>query len=203
MSTALAKGGMAMMGAGGVGLGGWALSSHLKQEEDAIKTILKSKGHKLTSELPEDKRQEAWTKVAKTYVLEVNEDLRIGTGNVSADNIRDWCVQNIESKGKGSLLKKAEKWCVVYSTFTDKLKTDNLELETDANTLNGKYSSLGDLQEEVNKIQISNGGSNSNGEKLKKWCETKSDASHSESTNSLYEKFKQHCSKANATSKGS
>ncbi|AEW45292.2 hypothetical protein MHC_02130 [Mycoplasma haemocanis str. Illinois] len=198
MPSTLLKVGMTTVGAGGVGLGGWALSSHLKSRKDIIKTILKSKGHKLTSELPENERQAAWTKVAKTYALEVNEETRISIGDLSSDDIRDWCIQSIESKDDYSLLKKTEKWCVIYSTFEDKLKADGVTLETDVSTLNGKYSSLEDLKEEIDKVQASESGSNANGEKLKKWCETKANSSHIESINHLYEKFKKYCSKTNS-----
>ncbi|CBY92554.1 hypothetical protein HF1_05460 [Mycoplasma haemofelis str. Langford 1] len=199
MASTLVKGGMAAAGVGSAGLGGWAVSSHINSKSDTVKTVLLSKKYQLTSSLESGEQEKAWQKVLKTYKLEAKGDLKIKEGDVSTySEIKDWCFANLESPYKESIFKKAKKWCVVYSTFEDKLKVDGSTLETEASVLNGKYSSLGELKGEVDSISISTSGNNANGEKLKQWCTSKSDSSYSDDSNDLYQKFKTHCTKAAA-----
>ncbi|AEW45328.1 hypothetical protein MHC_02310 [Mycoplasma haemocanis str. Illinois] len=195
MASFLAKGGIAFVGVGGIGLGGLAASSYSNPEKSSIKTLLKSKGYKLTSELPINEQTEAWKKVSKTYALEVNDNLRIKDGNLSEEDIKNWCIYTIEQQDKDFMLKKAEKWCTIYSTFEDKLKEEKLSMETDVNTFKTKYSSLGNLKAEVDKITAENSGSggDDNGQKLKKWCH--SNAYLSREDRISYQDFKKHCKK--------
>ncbi|AEW45290.1 hypothetical protein MHC_02120 [Mycoplasma haemocanis str. Illinois] len=196
MSSTLLKIGVVSVGVGSAGLGGLAISSHINSKKNTVKTALLSKKYKLTFSLESGEQEKAWEKVLKTYKLEAKEDLKIQEGQVTSyDVIKNWCSSNLESQYQESIFKKAKKWCVIYSTFEDKLKVDGVTLETEASTLQTKYSSLGDLKGEVDNITTSTSGGNSNGEKLKQWCKSKSDLSYSDDSNELYQKFKNHCTK--------
>ncbi|AEG72932.1 hypothetical protein MHF_0660 [Mycoplasma haemofelis Ohio2] len=129
--------------------------------------------------------------------MEVSEDLRIKTGNVSDTEIKDWCIKTIEQQDKDSLLKKAERWCIIYSTFEDKLKSEGLSIGTEINSFKTKYSSLGNLKEVVDKVTLesseSGSGDDANGKKLQKWCGSNAYLSREDKVS--YENFKNHCKK--------
>ncbi|CBY92628.1 hypothetical protein HF1_06200 [Mycoplasma haemofelis str. Langford 1] len=192
MPSSLIKGGMAAAGVGGAGLGGWAISNHIKSN-NTVKAILVSKGHKLTSSLPTSEQGAAWEKALNTYKLEGIGDLQIQKGNVSATDIKNWCSENLGKQSNDSTLKKASRWCVLYSSFKDKLDEEGRVLETDLSSLQTKYNSLGSLTEEVKKVTPDSGSENENGRKLKKWCETMIHLSYRD--DDAYQTFKGHCSK--------
>ncbi|CBY92621.1 hypothetical protein HF1_06130 [Mycoplasma haemofelis str. Langford 1] len=194
MTSSLMKGGIAAAGAGGIGMGGWAISNYVKSTDNTVKAALISKGHKLTSSLPSSKQDASWAKVANTYKLEAKQELKIKEGEVTANDIRNWCEKHMEVQSSASILEKAAKWCVVYSSFKDKLDEEKLTLETDDGTLNTKYDSLGDLTSVVSAITPDAGTGNENGRKLKKWCETMIHSSYGD--DSTYQTFKGHCTKA-------
>ncbi|CBY92558.1 hypothetical protein HF1_05500 [Mycoplasma haemofelis str. Langford 1] len=191
MSSALLKGGIASVGVGSAGLGGWAISSHLN---NTVASVLSSKGYKLTSSLKESEQDAAWKKVTRTYQLEVRGDLKIKEGVVTDVDLKNWCSQNMKVQSNDALLRKASKWCVIYSSFEDKLKEEGVELEADTNSLKNRYSDLRELTNEVSKITPDSGTGDENGRKLKKWCEKMVHLSYSD--DSVYQTFKKHCVKA-------
>ncbi|OAL10038.1 hypothetical protein A6V39_03935 [Candidatus Mycoplasma haematobovis] len=117
-----------------------------------------------------------WTKVLETYKLEKTQELSISVeNNVTAENIRDWCDTNLKTNidsTDNSLFKKASRWCVDYQTIEEQLTS--AKFQTDTKELAKKYSSITDttIKGQIDKSVISGGNNNSEGDKIKRWCDS-------------------------------
>ncbi|AEG72930.1 hypothetical protein MHF_0658 [Mycoplasma haemofelis Ohio2] len=190
MSVSLTKVGLSLAGIGGAGIGGYAISSYASGDSKTIKEILIEEGHSILTDKSD------WGTVAKTYFLEATPNLKISSETVDANVIKQWCEDKLKSKDRKSFLKKAQKWCVSYSTIKDQLSKDKVELETEENTLKGKYSGLSEtIKEEVNTFTADN-EKDEEGSKLKKWCESRSYKTYTEGE--FYNTFKDKCTKPTA-----
>ncbi|AEW45288.1 hypothetical protein MHC_02110 [Mycoplasma haemocanis str. Illinois] len=185
MSSLLTKVGLSLTGIGGTGLGGYVIYTYSQSNLPTIKEILIAEKYSLTTD---------WNKVAKTYALEVNQELKIGEGVVNADVIKQWCIEKLESTDKKSFLKRAKKWCVNYSSIQDQLAKDKLALETTETALKSKYSQLdSSIKSEVDSF-AGEASKDVEGSKLKQWCESRSYKTYV--AGDFYNNFKDKCTKS-------
>ncbi|AEG73129.1 hypothetical protein MHF_0865 [Mycoplasma haemofelis Ohio2] len=169
MSKSIALGSMA--GIAGTGTCGYA--AYKMMQPSNVKEVLIKNNFKLTSELREQEREAAWNKVLETYKVEVAENTKIEnktSTEITSKDIEGWCSKALEVKVKDkdyeSTYSKATKWCVIYTSIADKLKSDNKTLSTDTSSLASKYSSMPQ--------ELKTAISGQEGEKVKTWCENTS-----------------------------
>ncbi|OAL10031.1 hypothetical protein A6V39_03900 [Candidatus Mycoplasma haematobovis] len=157
--------------AGALGGGAYGIYAYNNTTDTVEKYLLDSK---LT--ITKDNEDVAWTKVYDTYLLEkTSSKLEIKDVAINNKNdIKNWCksklTQTIKSKEE-HLYKQVSKWCVHYTTITDKVGKGK-KLVSDVSALNSKFGSLPEyLRNEIGKVVLGSGVSgNTNGEKIKKWC---------------------------------
>ncbi|AEW45509.1 hypothetical protein MHC_03245 [Mycoplasma haemocanis str. Illinois] len=163
--------GVGIAGGGGISVGGYA--AYTMMQPSNVKEALIKNGFKLTLDLNEQERSKAWTKVLDTYKIEATSDTKIGSKEISAitaQDIESWCKEALEMGTKNqnyeSTYSKTSKWCVVYTTISEKLTSENKKLSSDTNSLKTKYESM----PETLKTSITSDNGQA-GQKTKEWCE--------------------------------
>ncbi|OAL10033.1 hypothetical protein A6V39_03910 [Candidatus Mycoplasma haematobovis] len=174
--------------AGAIGGAGYGVHA-LTDTTDTVKNYLEKSKFILTKENETD----LWTKAFGTYGLE-KAGFKIPKTISNGNDIRDWCKETLNKKIKSeeeANYKIASKWCVHYTTISDKLKGKNLV--DDASKLNDKISSFSkDIQTEINNTQV-DASTNQNGEKVKKWCQENVKRTFTKESENYFSNINSHC----------
>ncbi|CBY92809.1 hypothetical protein HF1_08010 [Mycoplasma haemofelis str. Langford 1] len=189
----LAFTGAGMAGAGGVGLGGYA--AYTMVQPSNVKEALIKNNFKLTADLKEQERSKAWTKVEGTYKVEATNDTKIGNKEISATTAQDiesWCKTALEvgvkDKRYESTYSKASRWCVIYTTISEKLTLENKKLSSDTSSLKTKYEGM---PEDLKKSITSE--TDQTGQKTKEWCENNAKRSFLGTQDTHYQNLTKYC----------
>ncbi|CBY92458.1 hypothetical protein HF1_04500 [Mycoplasma haemofelis str. Langford 1] len=159
-------------GGGASALGGYSIYSMMQPK--TINEKLLREGFQLISDIKETtKLDQAWNKTLDRYKVEADNDSRINSKDhqsLTKDEIVQWCKDNLGKKIDNNLYSKASKWCVTFTSISEKLSRDSKKLKEDVSSLKTKYNSIpSNLQAEINKITASE-GDNKTGEQTKAWC---------------------------------
>ncbi|AEG73188.1 hypothetical protein HF1_08510 [Mycoplasma haemofelis str. Langford 1] len=190
MSKTIALGSLA--GVGGTGVLGYG--AYTMMQPSNVKEVLIKNNFKLTSDLSGTALSDAWTKVLETYKVEATSDTKIREEEITSKDIEEWCLSSLKVKVNDkhyeSTYSKASKWCVIYTTISEKLKSENKAISTNDTNLKSKYDSM----PEHLKTSILNGAdSNKAGEKTKEWCGQNSKRSFLGSHDTHYQNLISYC----------
>ncbi|AEG72805.1 hypothetical protein MHF_0533 [Mycoplasma haemofelis Ohio2] len=185
----------AIGGGGAAAAGGYSIYSAIQPK--TIKEKLLKEGFSLISDIKDsDKSNAAWEKTVSRYKVEADGNSKINSDNISSitkDKISKWCEENLGSKIEEALYSKASKWCVAFTSLEEKLKQSGRQLQTNAQTLNGKYDSIPqDIKGKINSVSVT-ASSNQNGEKIKQWCSDLSKRAFTNEKDSHYQNLISHC----------
>ncbi|OAL10034.1 hypothetical protein A6V39_03915 [Candidatus Mycoplasma haematobovis] len=137
-----------------------------------------------------------WDKVAKTYKLQVTEELKINSKTeATANDIKVWCNENLTkniNSIEDPLFKKASKWCVKYTTISEKLGSKTVK---EANALNSEHNNFPQgVKDSIAKIKLpGETQTHTNGAKTVEWCNQNLNRSYSADDEFFFKNTKQYC----------
>ncbi|CBY92499.1 hypothetical protein HF1_04910 [Mycoplasma haemofelis str. Langford 1] len=182
-------------GGGAAAAGGYSIYSAI-QPKTIKEKLLKENFHLVSDIKDSSKLDKEWEKVLNRYKVEVNDTSKIiekDKGSVTKEEIKKWCGDNLDSKINDSLYSKASKWCVTFTSLSEKLTSTGKQLSTNATSLKSKYDTMSEaLKGEINKITVSS-GTPQEGEKTKLWCSDLSKRAFISEEDTHYRNLIQYC----------